>query len=388
MDSPRTPSMDNTFELQQQVVRLQALFEASRRIHSTIQLDEVLRCALDIVVRELEMEGAFYTTFPFSEGRIAPRYLLAQHSGARARGCAVFPLRDKMGSLMTELAVISRGGAPLSLEESDFLESLAVQTAVAIENARHYERALHLQRVEQDLASARTIQRSLLPQNIREVPGYRTALRSLSCYEVGGDYLDVVPLPSGEQVMIVADVAGKGLASAMVASSFRAGFRAMASNGVPLVQLAQQLNSLHYAEGPEARCRYVTALLLRLDPVSHALEIVNAGHNPGLLWPGKSKQPLYLEASGTPIGMLPTVSYRSEVHELPPGARLLAYTDGLTEVFHGDEEFGTDRLAETFRACPAPDGEVILDHIWQTIGNFTTETEQRDDMTALVLLRQ
>ena len=79
----------------------------------------------------------------------------------------------------------------LSLEESDFLASLAVQTAVAIENARQHERIVHLKRVEQDLASARAIQAKLAAQTVQGVPGYKAVLRSVSCYEVGGDYLDV-----------------------------------------------------------------------------------------------------------------------------------------------------------------------------------------------------
>jgi hypothetical protein len=78
--------LEDTLELQQQIVRLQALSEASRRIHSTIEMDEVLRCALEIVVRELEMEGAFYTAFPFSEGRIPPRLLLNHSSASLPRG--------------------------------------------------------------------------------------------------------------------------------------------------------------------------------------------------------------------------------------------------------------------------------------------------------------
>ena len=367
---------------------MQALFEASRRIHSTIQLDEVLRCALEIVVRELEMEGAFFSGFPFSEGRIPPRFLLTQNGPDLPRGCFRFPLIDKAGAKVTDLIVISRDGRQLSLEESDFLESLAVQTAVAIENARQHERIVHLQRVEQDLASARAIQRSLLPQIVHGVPGYTAGVRSVSCYEVGGDYLDVMPLPSGEHIMIVADVAGKGLASAMVASSFRAAFRAMVMAGVPFVEAATQLNSLHFAEGREAQCLYVTALLLRLDPESNTLEVLNAGHNPGILWRGGTKNPILLEASGTPIGMLPSAEYTSEVHEFEPGARLLVYTDGLTEVFRGEEEFGLHRLCEAFRTCAEKDSEAVLDHIWLTIEAFTTDKEQRDDMSALVLLRQ
>ena len=379
--------MGQTLELQQQIVRLQALFEASRRIHSTIQLDEVLRCALEIVVRELEMEGAFFWGFPFSEGRIPPRFLLTQKSSDLPRGCFRFPLIDKAGGNVTDLIVIPPDARQLSLEESDFLESLAVQTAVAVENARQHERLVHLERVEQDLASARAIQRSLLPQTVRGAPGYKAGVRSISCYEVGGDYLDFLALPSGEQIMIVADVAGKGLASAMVGSSFRAAFRAMASAGMSLVNVALQLNSLHYAEGPEAQRRYVTALLLRLNPECNTLEVLNAGHNPGLLSTGAGKKPILLEASGTPIGIFPFAQYVCEVHELAPGARLLAYTDGLTEVFRGEDEFGLHRLSEAFRTCAEKDSEGVLDHIWRTIEAFSTEQEQRDDMSALVLLR-
>jgi hypothetical protein len=87
---------------------------------------------------------------------------------------------------------------PLTLDESDFLERLTLQIAIAIENARNHELIIHLQRVEQDLASARAIQHSLLPSSVQAVTGYKTAIRSISSYEVGGDYLDLLRLPSGE----------------------------------------------------------------------------------------------------------------------------------------------------------------------------------------------
>lgn len=380
--------LDETLELQQQIARLQALLEASRRIHATIQLDEVLRESLEIVVRELEMQGAFFTTFPFSEGSIPPRFLLSQNQHDLGHGSSRFPLRDKSGEVITDLVVIPRDGMQLTLEQSDFVESLAVQTGVAIENARYHEQTIHLQRIDQDLASARAIQRSLLPQSIQDIPGYRIGLRSLSCYEVAGDYVDIVPLPNGEHVLIVADVAGKGLASALIGSSFRSAFRAMATAGLPLVQIATQLNSLHYAEGPEAQRRYVTALLMRLDPSAHTVEAVNAGHNPGIFWPEHGKSYIQVEASGTPIGLLPFATYRAEMHEMKPGSRLLAYTDGLTEVFRGEDEFGPKRLIEAFCDCRSQNCETLLDHMWDALQAFTSEPEQRDDMTALVLVRE
>src|ERR1700683_4422662 len=311
--------VNETLDLQQKVARLQALLEVSRRIHATIQLDEVLRVALEIVVRELEMDGAYFTSFPFSEGRIPPHVLLNWNVSGSGGDSFRFALPNQAGEVLNELVVIPREGISLTLEESDFLERLTLQIAIAIENARTHERILHLQRIEQDLASARVIQRSLLPSLVQAVVGYKIAIRSISSYEVGGDYLDLLRLPSGDEVMIVADVAGKGLTSAIVASSFRAAFRAVALAGLPLVEVAEQLNALHYAEGPEARRRYVTAVMFRLDPRSNVLEVVNAGHNPPLLWTAPAHCPALLESSGTPIGLLPSAQYASERYELEEG---------------------------------------------------------------------
>jgi hypothetical protein len=92
--------------------------------------------------------------------------------------------------------------------------------------------------------------------------GYSLAFRSNTCYEVGGDYLDIVEQPDGSLLIAVADVAGKGLASAIMAVSFRAAFRGMAVTGMPLDELATRMNQHHWAEGEEARRRYVTAIFL------------------------------------------------------------------------------------------------------------------------------
>ncbi len=379
--------LEGSLHLQQQIVRLQALLDTSHKIHSTIELDRVLRSVLQITVRELEMAGAFFTAFPFSYGEIPPRFLLHPPSSDPKRGCFRFPLHDHGGAVLTEMVVITRDGAPLSLYEQDFLENLAIQAAVAIENARYHERTLDIERVKQDLASARDIQRSLLPQSIPNVPGYSIAGRSQTCYEVGGDYLDILPLPSGELMMVVADVAGKGLASALVGSAFRSAYRAIAHSDMDLAEMAAHLNGLHYGEGEESRRRYVTAIFLRFNPKTHTLEVVNAGHNPGLLINGKQK-PEMIQASGTPVGMLPISRYATEKYVLVEQAKLLLYTDGLTEVFRGSEEFGQERLLQTFHACRSTDAKVILDSLWQTLDEFSSQESLTDDMTALIIGRQ
>jgi serine phosphatase RsbU (regulator of sigma subunit) len=244
------------------------------------------------------------------------------------------------------------------------------------------------QRLASELDAAREIQRSLLPQAAPAIAGYSIGFRSSACYEVGGDYLDVFPLPSGEQVMIVADVAGKGLGAALVSAAFRSAFRAAATaGGASLRDLAARISQQHWNEGPEARRRYVTAIFLRLDPVRHCIDVVNAGHNTGFVVQPEGAVRM-IEASGPPLGILPGVQYSAETLPFPEGARLLFYTDGMTEVFRdGDEEFGPERLLDHFRKCQERDCDRILDSVWQALREFAGEIRQRDDMTALALHR-
>ncbi len=371
------PGNGETIDLQQQVARLQALLEASRQVHSTIREEEVLEQVLRIVVRELEMAGAAFPAAGLAYGDELP---------ADASALPSYPLDDREGRRMEDLVVAPPDGRELTLYEADFIEGLALQAAVALENARNHKRNVEFARVQQDLDAARAIQRSLLPQKLPVIPGYSLAFRSVTCYEVGGDYLDIVVLPDGSILMAVADVAGKGLASAIWATSFRSAFRAMAVTGMPLEELATRMNQHHWAEGEEARRRYLTAIFLRLQPETGELVVVNAGHNPGfLLQPGLP--PRLLEAAGTPLGLLPGMRYSSESHVFTPGTRLLFYTDGLTEVFQGDEEFGSERLMDEFSKCPAAKADVILDALWAAIERFSEGGPQGDDMTALALCR-
>jgi phosphoserine phosphatase RsbU/P len=364
-------------DLQQQVARLQALLEATRQVHSTTSLEQVLMRVLEIVVRELEMPGAMFTTPPLTYGVIP--------TDAPDR-CVRFPLHGKGDVLLTELVVALPQDQQLSIFEQDFLEGLSLQAAVAVENANYHQRNLEWVRLQQDLEAARAIQRSLLPQEMPTIGGYSVAVRSSACYEVGGDYVDIVGLPDGSHIMVVADVAGKGLASAIVSTSFRSAFRAMALSGLALNEVAARMNDQHFAEGSESRRRYVTAIFLKLDAKMHTIEVVNAGHNPGFLV--APDEPIReIGASGTPLGLMPSMQYRIERMAFPIGSRMLLYTDGLTEVFKDLEEFGSERLRTAFIECHSHECNAILDGLWSTLHEFSGGAPQDDDMTALAILR-
>jgi serine phosphatase RsbU (regulator of sigma subunit) len=401
-DAPLIAGGD-TFELLQQVARLQALLEASRQVHGTIREEEVLESVLRIVVRELEMAGAAFPSSGSVYGEvpkdIANAAATSQGSARKSAndksadnidGLLVYPLPDRDGRTMTELVVASPDGRELTLSESDFIEGLVLQAAVALENARNHRRNVEFARLQQDLDAARNIQRSLLPQKLPDISGYSLAFRSNTCYEVGGDYLDIVELNDGSFLIAVADVAGKGLASAIMSTSFRAAFRGMAATGLSLDELATRMNQHHWAEGEEARRRYVTAIFMRMTPGADEIEVVNAGHNPGFLVESHAEpgaEPHQFKAAGTPLGLLPGMRYSSERHSFPPGSRLLFYTDGLTEVFQGDEEFGPERLLDVFSKYPVLNADGILDALWAAIKAFGQGGPQADDMTALALCR-
>jgi serine phosphatase RsbU (regulator of sigma subunit) len=386
----QTDALDqSSLPLAEQVVRLQALLEASRTVHSTIELTDVLQQSAILAVRELELDGAFFTPQDVFYGHVP-----SEAVAAPCDGCARFELLSREGKILSELVVATPGGRELSFYERDFLEGLVLQTAVALENAINHKRHLEYARLAQDLDAARAIQQSLLPQAMPSIPGFSVATRSRACYQVGGDYLDVVTEPDGSHLMVVADVAGKGLASALVCTAFRSAFRALARQSLTLRELAGRLSQQHWEEGAEARRRYVTAIFLRLDPSSAEMELVNAGHNPAFLVTGGDTPVRLIEASGTPLGMLPGSRYSIERVPIELGARILLYTDGLTEIFRGEDEFGQERLMDAFRDMDASvlsdssqTAEETLTSLWTTLDTFSEGGPQQDDMSAIALCR-
>ena len=366
--------------MEEQIARQQALLEASRQVHSTIVASEVLALTARILVRELEVDGAGFLS-PNRTQLLSGFGLLP---AAPYAGCLHWPLLSRDGRTLAELVIDRSGGKPMGLSEQDFVEGLLLQAAVALETAHHHERTLTWARVEQDLAAARNVQQSLLPRSMPSIAGFSIAGRSSTCYEVGGDYMDTVHLADGTELLVVADVAGKGLASAIVATSFRSAFRSLISQPLPLQEVAERLGQQHWEEGTEARHRYVTAIFVRLDSANGVIDIVNAGHNPAILaLPDGSTH--MVEASAPPLGMLPGLRYRAETFAFPPGARLLLYTDGLTEVFCGEDEFGCERLTSAFRDDPSQDAQAILDSVWAALSIFAVQGPQTDDMTALAV---
>ena len=245
-------------------------------------------------------------------------------------------------------------------EEDLLLLGLAAdRVALAVDHARVYEREHRI---------AETLQRSLLPERLPDLPGLHAAARYLpaaSEAEVGGDWYDVIPIGSGPVGLVMGDVAGKGLVAASMVGRLRSAMRAYALEGHDPPTVLDRLNQLVWAELEESQM--ATLLYVVVDPTENAITWVNAGHLP----------PLVVEANGlarflegprsVPLGVQPFPSYERASAELDPGATIVLYTDGLVERPGELLDDGLGRLAAALQGRNGGGPERMLDDVLATL---------------------
>ena len=198
---------------------------------------------------------------------------------------------------------------------------------------------------------AETLQRMMLPEALPTLPGVRMSAAYLAGADgnlVGGDWYDVLALPTGAIALVMGDVAGHDLQAASEMSQLRNGLRAFAAEGGPPEQVLERLNQLCFQNGLMTLATCVYAVL---EPVSATLTVVNAGHCPPLLVESPNSV-RYLEAvPRPPVGAMRNPRYAPVRYALPPGGLLLLYTDGLIERRGERMEEGMDRLMGVVRAA-------------------------------------
>jgi sigma-B regulation protein RsbU (phosphoserine phosphatase) len=256
------------------------------------------------------------------------------------------------------------------------LENCRLSAALAAEDAE-------LHRRDWEMEIARDMQNRIFPAERPRISGldyygdWRPA-RGLS-----GDYLDYFEMADGNLGLAIGDVAGKGLAAALLTSSLHSMARALRhAYGGSLADLVAAIDELFYEICPDNS--YATLFVARYDPSRGLLHYVNAGHEPPLLLrkTGAQFRTVVLESSGPVIGMLRKSSYRENVVSLGPGDLLVAYTDGLCEAANArGEEWGFRRLLDTIQACRHQKARDIVDRVLESAEHFAAGCPQFDDMT-------
>ena len=246
------------------------------------------------------------------------------------------------------------------------------------EIAKKEKQLLRLARVEEELKWAKEIQERLIPKKFPTNNGLEIHGRCIQASEVGGDYFDVFPSVCGNYtIMIMADVSGHGLASALLAMQFRSLVRAELNWATGC--FAKRINSINtiFSDDNEESSMFVTAVFLRYHHKTRVMESVNAGHFNPLGYPPME------HTSGIPLGIQSGFEYELLITPFPKGSSILLYTDGIVE---GENEKDVMYQAKFLKyyeeikeLSPQKQNEKILKAYYDFV------VEQKDDVTLLAI---
>jgi sigma-B regulation protein RsbU (phosphoserine phosphatase) len=265
----------------------------------------------------------------------------------------------------------------------------AEQTCLAVENLHLLEEAIRIERYQEELAIARRVKESLLPQEVCCNSDCQIAVCTESSDDVGGDYYDAYRLDESRIALVVADVSGHGTSAAFTMSQLKGVFHSLVPQGLSCREFVMQANSA-LGRGLD-RSTFVTLVYGILDSEKKSFTFVRAGHCPIL---GYCQQGQVIETyngKGMGLGLLRNNSYQEHVEEqviyYSPGDALLLYTDGITECRNTQgDEYGQERLLTQFKKLAAAgEAQEICCSLIDDLRMFAGGQEIDDDFTALIL---
>jgi len=267
------------------------------------------------------------------------------------------------------------------------LRDCANHFALMLENARLTSRIVEHERLQRDLALAAEVQKRLLPRQSLDTPIAALAAVSIPARSVGGDYYDFLDLPGHRTAIALADVAGKGVAAALIMSVVQASLRVIASEAdIALPHLAAKMN--HYLYRSTGTNSYATFFYAQLDEPKRELRYVNAGHNPPYLLRADAARMTVeeLPAGGTVIGLFPQARYEEGSIDLRSGDVLAVFTDGVPEAQNpAEEEFGEERLKKLLGELLCLPVEEMSSRISQELKDWIQDAPQYDDLTFVLM---
>jgi serine phosphatase RsbU (regulator of sigma subunit) len=281
------------------------------------------------------------------------------------------PTGEVMGALYVDSRFASRD---ISKVSGDILHAVATEAASLIENARLVQAEEESRRYQQELAIAASIQQSLMAVTIPEVTFARLHPRNISCKAIGGDFYDAVNTPDGLAI-VLADVAGKGVSAAILASTLQGMINSQLTAGMPLAEIVASVN--RFLTSKRIGEKYATVVIARLRHDGE-LEYVNCGHIPPLLI---CNHEVIRPAHGNlPVGLLADTSYESDHYSLHPGDRLVLVTDGVTEAENAAGDFFDN---ERLEAAAKQGG---MQEIFNAVSEFCGSTPLNDDCTIVEMV--
>lgn len=279
---------------------------------------------------------------------------------------------------------------PYSGSDRKLLETVATQTALALENHRLAgevaREAAAREFFNRELEIAREVQERLLPHRKPSVDGIEYEGCCRPAQSVGGDYFEYFMLGDSSICLAVGDVSGKGIPASLVTASLQSSLRGLVFGGIQhLAELFEKLNEL--IDEATTQNRFATLWFCRIEPGSGLFSYTSAGHNPALLVRSEGSAE-WLDVRGIALGLIRDASYPVGGGRLMQGDVLLIYSDGITEAFNSSgEEYGEQRMEELVRRHRGSTAQQILGALFEDVTHFAGTAPQHDDMTAIVVKR-
>jgi len=252
---------------------------------------------------------------------------------------------------------------------------------------REAETRRQVDRLENDLEVARSIQQSLLPTSMPQIQGYDIAAWNQPADQTGGDYYDWLLLPDGKILLALGDVTGHGIGSALLAAACRAYVRANFTGENGLLIAMERINTALATDMTQGL--FVTFVAAVCNPKNSRVELLSAGHGPLFRYSLGEDRFDKMDAQGLPLGISSILSSDPPlILELNQGDLLLLATDGFYEWANAQsEEFGSKRLEETVRASREKSSGDIISALYRAVVDFSGGTKQQDDLTAVIIKR-
>jgi len=236
---------------------------------------------------------------------------------------------------------------------------------------------------EVDLAA--NVQRGLLPNDPPVLAGVEVAGRCIPAANVGGDYFDYLVSDDGRLTLVVADVAGHSISSALLMAMARSILRREVDHAAGPAELLDATNRTLYEDLVSAEL-FITSFCATYDPARRVLQFANAGHNLPLLRRATDGSVIELEAEGVTLGILEDGDYEQGEVQLDPGDLLLLYTDGVVEAADPEQEqFGDRRLQDVVHASNGATAPELIEAVFAAVRAHAGSSQQQDDVTLVAL---
>lgn len=340
--------------------------------------DDQVHVSMTIVRKALETSEGILSANALEDSRFKASESLSSLL-IRSMICAPMISRE-MGQLGVIQITTNDIGAQFRDEDLDLLISVAMQVALSVENAYLYHKAVKQRDMERDLEFATQVQLGFLPHSRPKLPGYVFSDYYEPAQRVGGDYFDYIELPNGRIALALADVAGKGVPAALLMARLYSSVRYHLISEPDLATAMTGLNAEFSVSG--LGHRFITCLIMVIDPQTHQLTLVNAGHLSPLRRDAATGKvdPIGQTESGMPLGILADQKFQHSKYDLSPGESWLAFTDGVTEAMRSQKDiYGSKRLTSVFASAPQTIDEIVKTVV-DDVEAFVEGRPQSDDI--------